>query len=312
MAAFLFSLHFIKKYATIKYVNKIRPPQMDSVDIKCLYRIINRTIRKVDNHFDEPLNKEMQLFKERYVHYITRNPQQSLFDERRPLIEEVAFALDFCDALYTYQRVMDVDAEDPPPLSEKECRILLKGAEVYYEHLVPENISNLEIIKNSAKRHLPEFRIQYILADYLEDANFIIKQRKCYQKAQRNKQPIAKDYEKYALHFYERITGDQELKRIGVCTEKLELYKITLKIVDCLPKEKYNRTEKFKLKSRLWRCVAKSLSILDKTNTAAIENAYMEATRYERAIENALNYATNCKVVTALRRKKENDEWTYR
>ena len=87
---------------------------MDGLDIKCLYRVINRTIRKVDNYLGEPINKEMQLFKERYVHYISTNPQQSLFDERRPLIEEVAFALDFCDALYAYQQAMDIYADDTP------------------------------------------------------------------------------------------------------------------------------------------------------------------------------------------------------
>ena len=136
---------------------------MDGINIKSLYRVINRTIAKIDQYSGEPINKEMHLFKERYVHYISQNPQQHLFDVRRPLIEEVAFAMDFCDALDAYQQAMDVDAKDPPPLSEHNCRLLLKGIDVYQEYLSVENSRILEIIKNSAKRNLPEFREQYLM-----------------------------------------------------------------------------------------------------------------------------------------------------
>ena len=122
---------------------------------------------------------------------------------------------------------------------------------------------------------------------------------------------MTKDYERYALHFYEKITKDDEMKCIEICPEKMELYKLTLEIIDCLPKEKYNRTDKFKLKSQLWSSIAKSLLKLEETNTAAITKAHSEAARYARAAENALAHATNYEVVTALRRKRQKDEWDY-
>ncbi len=285
---------------------------MDSISVTRLYHIINRTIAEVDKYTGEPINKEMQLFKERYSYHLRHNPAQSLFSERRPLIKEVAQALDFCEALQAYHLAMDVDAKDQPALSEQDCRLLLEGINIYREYIYQENMSQLKMIEKCVKRQHPEYCQAYLLEDYRREALFVIQRRKHYQKAIKNKQPATKDYENYALYFYEKITGDDKMKRVGICPEKMELYKLTLEIVDCLPKEKYNRTDKFKLKSRLWNCIAKSLLILDKTNTAAIEEARSETARYARAAENAMAHATNYKVVSAIRRKKQNDEWNYR
>ncbi len=285
---------------------------MDSISVTRLYHIINRTIAEVDKYTGEPINKEMQLFKERYSYHLRHNPAQSLFSEECPSISEMIQAMNFCDSLQAYHLATDVDAKDPSSLSEQDCRILLEGIDTYRRHIYPENVFKLDIIENIAKRQLPEYRQAYLLADYKRDVLFVISRRKHYQKAIKNKQPATKDYENYALYFYEKITGDDKMKRVGICPEKMELYKLTLEIVDCLPKEKYNRTDKFKLKSRLWNCIAKSLLILDKTNTAAIEEARSETARYARAAENAMAHATNYKVVSAIRRKKQNDEWNYR
>lgn len=285
---------------------------MDSISVTRLYHIINRTIAEVDKYTGEPINKEMQLFKERYTYHLRHNPQQSLFSEECPSISEMIQAMNFCDSLQAYHLATDVDAKAPSSLSEQDCRILLEGIDTYRRHIYPENVFKLDIIENIAKRQLPEYRQAYLLADYKRDVLFVISRRKHYQKNIKNKQPVTKDYERYALHFYEKITKDDEMKCIEICPEKMELYKLTLEIIDCLPKEKYNRTDKFKLKSQLWSSIAKSLLKLEETNTAAITKAHSEAARYARAAENALAHATNYEVVTALRRKRQKDEWNYR
>lgn len=284
---------------------------MDSINVTKLYNIINRAIAGIDKYTDEPINKEMHLFKERFAHIVRQHPQPSLFSERRPLIEEVANALNFCDAMEAYHLATDVDAKDPPLLSEQTCRDLLEGADIFHEHISPENIALLERIENNVKRRLPEYYNQYLLEDYRQDALFVIKQRKNYQKAIKNKQTASKDYERYALHFYEKITHDEEMKQIKICPEKIELYKLTIEIVDCLPKEKYNRTDKFRLKSKIWLGIAKGLSKLTPTDVSAIKEACNEANRYERAVENALAYAANYDVISAQRRKKQKEEWDY-
>ncbi len=282
---------------------------MDSLDVSGLYQVINRTMEKVDKHTGEPITKEMQLYKERYAYLISHYPQQSLFDERRPLIEEVAFAMDFCDALYAYHLATDVDAKDPPPLSEYNCRILLKGMETYREHISAANSAQSEIIEAGARRNLPEFREQYLMEEYRKEALFVLEQRKRYQKAKRNKQAATKDYERYALHFFKNITNDAEIKGIAPCPAKLELYTLALNVVDLLPQDKYNRSDKFILKSRLWHCVAKSLLAIDGTNKTEIEKAHNEARRFERAAKNTLAHASNYEVASAIRRKKQQDEW---
>ncbi len=284
---------------------------MDSISVTRLYHIINRTIAEVDKYTGEPINKEMLLFKERYTYHLRHNPQQSLFSEECPSISEMIQAMNFCDSLQAYHLATDVDAKAPSSLSEQDCRILLEGIDTYRRHIYPENVFKLDIIENIAKRQLPEYRQAYLLADYKRDVLFVISRRKHYQKNIKNKQPVTKDYERYALHFYEKITKDDEMKCIEICPEKMELYKLTLEIIDCLPKEKYNRTDKFKLKSQLWSSIAKSLLKLEETNTAAITKAHSEAARYARAAENALAHATNYEVVTALRRKRQKDEWDY-
>lgn len=283
---------------------------MDSMNAKSLYQLINRSIVQVGKRSDEPVNKEMYLFKERYTYYISCNPQQYLFEERRPLMEEVAFALDFCDALDAYRQTIDANTKEPSPLSDQDCRILLKGIEIYKDHISSENYDTLEVIKNSAKRRLPEFREQYLLREYYNDALFVINEKKKYQKAKKNKQTPSKDYEKYAVHFYERITHDEEIKHIKICSEKKELYILTLEIVDCLPKEKYSRSTKFKIKSQLWWGIAKSLSILDKTKVEEIKKARIEAQRYAKAAENALGY-TNFKMATSIYNRRKEHEWLY-
>ncbi len=284
---------------------------MDSISVTRLYHIINRTIAEVDKYTGEAINKEMLLFKERYTYHLRHNPQQSLFSEECPSISEMIQAMNFCDSLQAYHLATDVDAKAPSSLSEQDCRILLEGIDTYRRHIYPENVFKLDIIENIAKRQLPEYRQAYLLADYKRDVLFVISRRKHYQKNIKNKQPVTKDYERYALHFYEKITKDDEMKCIEICPEKMELYKLTLEIIDCLPKEKYNRTDKFKLKSQLWSSIAKSLLKLEETNTAAITKAHSEAARYARAAENALAHATNYEVVTALRRKRQKDEWDY-
>jgi len=266
-----------------------------------LYRIINQALTKIRENSDEPINREITLFKKRYR-------EQSENTKLQPIWEEITAAEDFCNALEAYRLATDVYVENPPELFERNIRIIQKGIEKYRPHIYNENYVVISALETTIRSRLPELRSQYVLEQYNKMAKLIYGLKK----SKRTKKIPAADCERLALQFFTEVLNDKELKKIEICPEKMELYINTLNIVDCLPKAKYNKTMKFQLKSQLYYAISLGACKLDDPDKSKAVKAYNEYLRFKNAADNALAHATNPKIVEALRRKREQDEWKYK
>ncbi len=265
--------------------------------------IINRAISNIGNIEGSPINTEMWAYRNKYLHSLAQRVDVNQSKK------EVEFAQMFCDALEAYRLSSDVHAKEISTLREQECRIIYEGLEKYKECIVPENKELAKGVSQVVKKELPEFAEQCLIEGYNERALLIDKLRKIQK---RNKQYPRTGYEKMADSFFAEILQDKKLKQIKTCSEKMELYINSLKIVDCLPKDKYSKTAKFNLKSRLCYAISKSAEILDNPDNTRAKQFYDEYLRYRRATENALSHATNPHIVDAIRRKRNQDEWKYK
>lgn len=271
-----------------------------------LYKIINRTLAKIEKSIDEPADKEIILFKERYQYYTKQNPYPSLFDDEKRLSpSEIDKVLEFCNALEAYRLATDVHAKDIPELSEDTCRALYAGLTFYKKYISPENKTIITGLEQTIKRILPEFREEYILNEYNEQAKLIYKLKKSHKKA-------VSDNERMAALFFEDVLNNKELKSIKACPLKIDLYENTLKIVDMLPQKKYNKTAKLQLKSSLYYAINRAVLVMPIVDREKAEQTYNEYLRYKRAAENISRYVSNMPENEFARRKRIDDEWKYK
>ncbi len=274
---------------------------MEDIAAKELYRIINHALSKIRENSDTPINEEIVLLKKRYV-------EQSKNIELPPFLGEFGAAEDFCNALEAYRLSTDVYAENPPELFERNVRLIQKGIERYRPHIDKENYVVISALETTIRSRLPELRSQYVLEQYNKMAKLIYGLKK----KQKAKKISPADCERLALQFFTDVLNDKELKGIGLCPEKMELYENTLNIVDCLPKARYNKTMKFQLKSQLYRAISLGALKLDYPDEGRAKTAYNEYLRFKNAADNALAHTKNPQIAEALRRKREQDEWKYK
>ncbi len=322
---FMFFLHNGDICVIIPETNILRYKHMsEKIGHKELHRIINRAISICVNHQDIAVNTEISAFQNRYLYYGRQNRQIDIFEDV-VTSAEVKRARAFCDVLEKYRQCTDVFATEEKILSEEECRFLLKEINHYRPCIILENMPLLKVLEINFQRRLPEYKQQMLLSEYTSEACRIHDMKLNYEYQRRKGQPSVKDYEKYALHFFNSILHDKTLKDIPENQEKLVLYDACLRIVDCLPKYKYNRVTKFRLKQEIngaIKATAESLCCMAPDAKSAAqyrekaEKAGYEQNRYQKAIEKSLKFAgTNSRsrqMSIVARNKRAQDEWLYK
>jgi len=283
-------------------------------DDKCdeLYRIVNRAIVRCCNVDDTAANTEIALYRLRYNNRRSSlSVPQHLKEER-----EIFAASAFCDDLEVLRRALDAYAKENVSLSESVYRRLLSGINYYKPHIFSENLLFLEAVEKGVKRHLAEYKNDIILDDYNQKAVRIYKERCEYIKSRKKNPAASKTFEQSADIFFSEVLNDKELRQIPFCEQKLQLYINSLRIVDCLPLNKYNRTEKFRLKFNFNYAIKLSADALGAKYIQVSEKASREANRYQRAMECAKSFAglpkKEKKPSPSARRKRAEDEWLYR
>lgn len=277
-----------------------------------LYRIINRSVAKCGNHEDMPVNTEIAAYKERC--FYKQKASKEDICPNLPDSKELKLADNFCNILEEYRISVDAYTKTEP-LSEAKCRRLYEGIQYYRPHIYQENQTMLTMLENNMKRRLPEFRDRQILKEYNERAVYIYRLRKSTENLRRKNKQAAKNYEIPALHFFEDVLNDAGLKQIQGCFEKLELYQNCLKVVDCLPAEKYGRLAKFKLKCDLNFGLKKIAISLGEDKIADL--AAEEENRYNNAMLRVLLFAgrkaiKKIPLSKAERNRRAEEEWLYK
>ena len=258
----------------------------DGLSNKDLYQIINRAISSWNRFIDRPVNTEINIFAEKYQQRMATNSQLSFFEETPALPQDLKEAQQFFNKLEDYRLATDIDANDDD-ISETLCRDVLHGLKKFTPILSPENIQTSEILIQNIKRHLPEYKDDIQLEEYIEEANEIHKRK---PKRDSNEKAI-EDSSHNAYHFLKRILKGTEIKEIKPCAKKIELYQKSIKVVDCLVSKKYRRTFKFKLKKDLNEEIYKCAESLGAGFVAIAQNAKDEVWRFDRAINNALDFS---------------------
>ncbi len=296
----------------------------EKISHKELYRIINRAISMCANHQDIAINTEAAAFQNRYSYFRSQNLQLNIFEDV-VASAEVRQAVGFCDTLEKYRQCTDVYAAEEKVLSEEEYRFLLKGINYYRPHIVSENMPMLRALETNFRRRLPEYQHQILLSEYTGEACRIHDMKLNYERQRRKGQQPVKDYEKYALYFFNSVLHDERLKDMPETPEKLVLYDSCLRIVDCLPKYKYNRVAKFRLKQEIngaIKTMAESLcgtapdaKLAAQYKEKAAKAGY-EQNRYQKAIEKSLKFAGTDnrprQMSIAARNRRAREEWLYK
>ena len=270
------------------------------------YKIINNAIKNCTNSNAEVVNREMQLFSEKYDYYCQNNEQLDVF-EQIPSANDIQDGVNFCDTLDEYRCSIDEYQKENETLSAYQYRYILKKMDEYKEIILPENKKIAEVLEKSIKGHLPEYREELILENYNKRAQDIYEQKNYNQHHQDTKR--IKDNEQSALDFFEDVFRDKELKNIGFNPDKLTLYQNSLLIVDCLPTERYSRTEKYKLKKQLNTAIRRTAEALGGEYSDITHKAAKEEKRYEQAISQAKYYVKKKNDSFTARNRKALEEW---
>lgn len=272
-----------------------------------LYRIISRAIADWENTRDMAINEEIKVFIKNYIQRRKVKPQIDLFEDNLPTFEELNKAKQFCDDLENYRISADIDKENDD-LPETVYSRLNEYINATRKYLPVESLKTLDIMQKNIKRKLPEHKGLILLEDYNNEASHIQKMHQTYLRACRKKQPASKDYERFAEIFFAEVLNNEDLKKIKSCPEKIKLYENSLKIVDCLPKHKYGRTFKFKLKRDLNYGLKKTAFELGGAyHEIAVKAAY-EQQRYQKSMERTKQYAEP----ETARQKRLLEEFLYK
>lgn len=276
-----------------------------------LYRIINRALSGCLNFEGNAVNKEIKIYCSRYIKKQNKKASDPVYE----LPQELLCAIRFCDDLEHYRGTTDIYSDKDETLSENQYRRIFSALNYYDAHIVSKNKKIKNILITSIKHHLPEFREDVLLDKYIEDAERIYKLKKNSDKTCRQKQQYAKDYEKEAMRLFRELFADEELHQIKSHPKKIELYEKSLKIVNCLPPERYGRVAKFKLKIDLNSAIQKTAALLGENYKPIADKAEREIKRYQRAIEQTQYYTENPTKKRKLSIEEYNrrkfEEWYY-
>lgn len=275
-----------------------------------LYHIINRAVSKcVDIRNSDPVNTEIKIYCRKYEERKKANSQLNIFEPPLPLKDELKYAVQFLNDLEDYRRATDVYIENEDPLPEEEYRRLLAMTEIFEKNLTEENQSICHTLKENFKRYLPEFKQEILMADYIKQADRIYDMKRGYERCRRKNKQSSKNYETETCYFFRDILRDEDLKKIQPCPQKIKLYQSCIRIVDCLPPDKYRRTAKFKLKKDLNYGLRLAAGALGEEYSDIAQRAEHEERRFQNAIEKTQiyyeksNYSYN---------KRLEEEWLYR
>lgn len=283
---------------------------MTEISYNELYRIINKSLAGVGKCSDETVNDEISSWVFEYRKWLSSGTQLSLFDENCPLKEDVRRAVSFCDDLEEYRKFSDPYLDDTPELNKEFWQRLFEHTKYYRPYIKPENLLLLNAIEDNAKRYLPEFRANLLIEDYNKKMLRIFHEKKEQQKLKRKKEPHHVGYERIAAILFEDIWQDRELKDIAPCPEKIRLLQNYLVLVDCLPKEKYGRVKKFRLKYNINAEIKTNASVLGMDELA--KYAHEEMKRFESAEEHTLLRSKNERIQREIHDKRIHDEWYYK
>lgn len=286
---------------------------------KELSRIINRAITNCSIGNVVPYNAELLLLKNKVSHL-----DPSVFTDLSYYYSKIIKVSHFCDRLDEYTHSLDVDEKENVILTEEHYREILDGINLFRPLILSDNIPITKAIEHNAKRHLPEFKNSLILEEYNQEALRIHDMKLGYVRLKRKNMQIPKDYEKNATSFFQEVLNNDDLKQIKPCPEKLMLYINCLKIVDCLPSDKYGRLSKFQLKKKFNFAIKVTAHMLEDSIPAqssfyrdiSLKAAY-EENKYNNAITKLKQY-TNSQPKTPklrsidIRNKRAFDEWYYK
>lgn len=239
-----------------------------------LFHILNKAIKGCTCQAQERLDTEANKFVFRYMFFLNQKSglQQNMFGERLPDYKEVRDIAQLCENLEAYRCSIDVYAEENEELSEMQYRHLYEGINKYRENIFPENIEKADRIKLEAERHLPEFKTYFLLQDSLTEAQEITKMEKSFKREQRTSS------------FFNETLENSELKDAEPSAQKLQLYQVSLSLVNYLPDNSFRRIEKFELKVNLNTTIRNIAQILMNQ-----ENDVQEKNHYQAIIQEAEN-----------------------
>lgn len=286
---------------------------------KELSRIINRAIANCSTFGIVSHDSELLLLKNKVAHL-----DASVFPDLSNYYYSITKAAYFCDRLEDYAHSLDVDVKENIILTDDNYREILDGINFFRPLIHSDNISTTKTIEYNAKRHLPEFKNILLLEEYNQQALRIHDMKRGYVRLKRKNQQPSKDYEKNATAFFEDVLNNDDLKKIKPCPEKLMLYINCLKIVDCLPSDKYGRLSKFQLKKKFNFAIKVTAHVLEASYSnqssfyrdLSLKAAY-EENKYNNAIAKLKQY-TNTQSSSSrlrsidIRNKKAFDEWYYK
>lgn len=262
---------------------------MHDINQKRLYHILNQTIAQSFSDKGDRIDVDANIFREKYKYISKQNIQLYLFDDVFPTKQEVYDVTSFCNVLERFRESVDIYADNPEDLSIKEYGVIYEGITKFRPFIYPENESILNLLESAAKRHLPEFKHQIMIDEYISTAKRILKAKKRYQ---RDKNKFSQEYEKDAYNLLQDIDNNRELRGF-TSPQKLELYKHCLDMINCLSIKKYSRSKKYQMKCQIYLQINKEASALGEKYNNVARNAQIEYRRFSNALYNIRNYLSD-------------------
>lgn len=290
---------------------------VQNISSKQMYDLISEAVSESFNFKDMDVSTKIKSFSDKHWEYAKNSPQLSFLDEEIPTVKEVRQAVLFCELLDEYRQSVDVYVDEPKQLSEHTRRKILQGLEEYSPHILEEHQATFNVLVKNLKRELPEYQGELALDELNEEAVRIVKYKK---EASKIKDKAKREYKKeycsrIAVDFFKIFSDKKEIiKEIPDSVKKLTLYSNCLNVIDCLPDEKYSRSDKYRLKYRFNVAIVKVCNSLGENYYLARENAKREAEKFQNAIYNARRFLEqqDSEKGRSARAQRNRDEWLYR
>lgn len=258
---------------------------MNGISSKDLYQIVDRAFSQWNRADDVSMSSEINIFTKKYEERFKSNPQIDVFEETPVIPQELKNVRTFLNDLEEYRQTLDVDSINDT-LSEQTYRRLSIALDKYKNELSDENKVLGDIISSNVKRHLPEYEDFFMMKDLITEADSVYK-----RKPKKAQDFGSEECARSAYYLLKRILKNEKIKNLKPCSQKIELYQKSLKLVDCLTPKQYRRTFKFKLKrdinDEIYKCALELKS--DYQNIA--QEAKKESNKFSKAIVNTLDFS---------------------
>jgi cytochrome oxidase Cu insertion factor (SCO1/SenC/PrrC family) len=273
--------------------------QQDRAELR---EIVNRAVVRYDESKYDDLKEEIAKYQSAYFQKKAAQKERKTAKDTS-FLHDLMLAVDFCEMLEAYRVSMDPYRDEPEPISEKMAMNFTQKIDEVEKLIYPENKKIIKSLKKAVSRHLPGMKDYYLAEDYGNAIQALYKEKKI----TKTEKDVAYPFEIAAENLLREIVNNEDVKAMKADQNKIDLLLNCVDLVDCLPQGKFNRSTKFKYKSKIYQAAYKVAEKMGEQDL--VQKYFDESERFANAYDQALSHAHNYDVQQKIRNARNWDDY---